>query len=311
MIGINQLHNSGIEVIGDKNAIAQKEKTIVVIGVARGGTSLIAGTLHHLGVFMGENATSPVFEDTHLAFAIEKSPEDLPTIIDKYNGSNPVWGFKRPSTIECLDFLHDKLRNPIYLFVFKDIFAISSRNAISMKTELISGLRRAHNDYNKVLNFIGCQEINGYLFSYEKVMQNKEMFVDCLVHIIDETKVSDMQKQSALNFIKPNPQDYLDVSRITKGTGRIDKVNKNTVSGWARYTSDERVATVDLYINDNKIASTLADQFRRDLLDMGVHSSGKCGYTFQLDKPINQEDVVRVKVSDDTVFLPLSSNRIK
>ena len=49
--------NTGAVILnGDCSAMPYK--TVIVFGVARGGTSMVAGTLSKLGVFMGENLTA-------------------------------------------------------------------------------------------------------------------------------------------------------------------------------------------------------------------------------------------------------------
>ncbi|MDQ3797346.1 MAG: hypothetical protein M3294_07255, partial [Pseudomonadota bacterium] len=48
------------------------EKTVIVLGVARGGTSMVAGALSKLGVYMGDAITGVVFEDLTLSRAVER-----------------------------------------------------------------------------------------------------------------------------------------------------------------------------------------------------------------------------------------------
>ena len=49
---------------------ALPEKTVVVLGVARGGTTMVASVLQSLGVFMGDKL-GPVLEDVTLSRAVE------------------------------------------------------------------------------------------------------------------------------------------------------------------------------------------------------------------------------------------------
>ena len=37
--------------------VCKKPKTIIVLGPARSGTSIVSGALHHLGVYMGKRAS--------------------------------------------------------------------------------------------------------------------------------------------------------------------------------------------------------------------------------------------------------------
>jgi len=266
MIGIEKLNNTGIQIIGNKEKFNEKEKTYIVVGVARGGTSLVAGVLDNLGVFTGDRSVKPVFEDLRLANTFERNNMvEMKKVIDEYNSNHTSWCFKRPSIINYLSKLDKHFRNPIYLFIFKDIFAVSNRNNISMKLDVVNGLSKAYDDYGKILNFISKKEVNGLLLSYEKVMQNKEGFVDTLVDIIGTTNVSPIQKEKALDFIEPNPADYLNASRINRGIGQIGALTKEKVQGWGKYVESNEPAIVELYINNKLVESMQANQFRQHL----------------------------------------------
>ena len=309
MFGIELLNNTGIQFIGDKSSLENETKTLIVVGIARGGTSLVAGSLHHLGIFGGDKSVPPVFEDVRLSTAFEQNNlKEAQQIIEEYNERYHTWCFKRPGSIDYNEKLHNMCRNPIYLFIFKDIFAVSNRNSISMKFDVISGLNKAHNDYSKVINFISNNNLNGFLFSYEKVMANKELFVDLLIDIIGKNKVTSEQKASALNFIEPNPKAY----RITRGIGQIGSVEQTQVIGWGKYAHSHEPATVELYINDKLVAIKVAQDFRQGVLDQKIHPTGNCGYVFDLSKtPLQDGDKVSVKVEGDVVFLKNSDQIFK
>jgi len=310
MFGLDLLNNTGIQFIGDQQKLLSKEKTLIVVGIARGGTSLIAGTLDHLGIFTGDLSNKPVFEDVKLATSFENNDIEKATdIINEYNNKNNCWAFKRPRSINYNDKINSLCRNPIYLFVFKDIFAVSNRNNISMKSDIISGLQKAHQDYSKILEFISNNDLTGFLFSYEKVMGNKEAFVDLLIDVIGQENVTQNERESALNFIEPNPKEYLHVSRITRGIGQIGSIQENCVVGWGKYAASEKTAIAELYINDKLIDSVEAKDFRQHALDSKIHSSGHCGYVFNLKTPLIDGDKVSVKLSEDVEFLR-NSNQI-
>jgi hypothetical protein len=76
--------NQGFSLLGDASvALQDTEKTLIVLGAPRGGTSALAGALDKLGVFMGDNADGPVYEDLELASRMERgSPQDASDQID-------------------------------------------------------------------------------------------------------------------------------------------------------------------------------------------------------------------------------------
>ncbi|WP_201633935.1 hypothetical protein [Psychrobacter immobilis] len=309
MMGIELLNNSGIKYIGSESVLQATEKTIIVVGVARGGTSLVAGTLSNLGVFSGTLSSAPVFEDVRLSSAFESGNLKLAEqVISEYDRSNKVWVFKRPSIIDYLEEVHIRVRNPVYLFIFKDIFSIANRNSISMKLDILNGIEKAHNDYSKILSFIKSHEINGFLLSYEKIMNNKEQYVDSMINLVGLDSVSNDIRSKALNFIEPNPQGYLNASRITRSIGRIGSIEETRVIGWGKLLHSEEPIEVELYVNNELVDTQKANQKRQHLVDEKIHSTGMCGFLFDLsDKPLVKGDKVAVKVKEDILFLDNSN----
>lgn len=61
----------------------------------------------------------------------------------------------------------------------------------------------------------------------------------------------------------------------------IDIANRQRISGWC-YSRIRRTRPVTLIIfsGTEKIGEVKADTFRQDLLDLGVHPTGKCGFCF-------------------------------
>lgn len=306
-MGIEELANKGIATIGDlEKSKKQTEKTIIIVGIGRGGTSLISGTLAHLGLFTGKRSISPVFEDIKLSKVMENRDfQSVRQIIDDYN-RHPIWAFKRPSIINYLKKMHPLWRNPIYLFIFKDIASIAIRNNISMKFDVLSCLKSAQADYQKIIDFIGKQEVNGLILSYEKLIANKEAFVDTLVNIIAQESISKEKRKKALEFITPNSKEYLEKSRITKTHGIIDHISPAEVRGWVKFLHNQESPEVELFINGSPVSRIHADHFRPDILVKKLHPTGKCGFIFRLEvgQQLSRRDTIQVRAVDDIHDLP-------
>jgi hypothetical protein len=132
---------------------ADVEKTVVVLGAFRGGTSMVAQLLMELGVFMGEEFAAPdqeyeniedrEFQDLlHRWELLEKdviTPSDIPVgvmgallaLIEKRNREHALWGWKYPGTvIWCLHAgLSGYLRHPHFITVFRDPLAVFQHEA--------------------------------------------------------------------------------------------------------------------------------------------------------------------------------------
>jgi len=124
------------------------QKTIVVIGAPRGGTSFITKILADVGVYMGEYPTGSddydCMEDARFTESIkaimslkgdecEKAFEQwqaLEAIARELDGQHRVWGFKRPQSMFVIDRLLPLLTNPHIVIVLRDPLAsLQSDNA--------------------------------------------------------------------------------------------------------------------------------------------------------------------------------------
>ncbi len=126
---------------------ADVQKTVVVLGAFRGGTSMVAQVLKELGVFMGDQFAPPDVEynnledqefqallhrrdlltqkDITLADFSSEELAKLRSLIEKRNREHALWGWKYPATvIWCLYAeLAKYLRNPHFITVFRDPLA--------------------------------------------------------------------------------------------------------------------------------------------------------------------------------------------
>ena len=128
----------------------EKLKTIVVLGMHRSATSLIAMGLYRSGVFMGQKMLGPGrgnelghFEDVELLFLNEKilklsggswdNPPDEHKIYEvgldledeiktavEQRSMRKLWGWKDPRTVLTIRCFQRFLTNPIYVSLFRD-----------------------------------------------------------------------------------------------------------------------------------------------------------------------------------------------
>ncbi len=146
----------------------QKEKTIIVLGPARSGTSVTTGILNILGVYIGEkivggNPDNPKgsFEDVDF-FKLDKSifysaaktkdwanpptkkqvleqkeifKNEIKNLILKKNNKNKIWGWKVPTTCLTIDLYLPYLNNPYFIIVRRDLKDIA-KSAVSHRSEL-------------------------------------------------------------------------------------------------------------------------------------------------------------------------------
>ncbi|WP_324732128.1 hypothetical protein [Pseudomonas paeninsulae] len=287
-----ELVNKGISIIG---AHDERKIPVVVVGAARGGTSMVAGALAKLGVFMGDQASPPVFEDVRLSEKFEsKDYIEAGNIVSEYSSNHECWGWKRPSSIDYLSDVERVFERVRYVFIYKDVFSISQRNAISMRSEILPGMQRALNQYAGTLVFLSETSAPAMLLSYDKVLADPVNFVNSLVAFC-RLIPSANQIKSAVDFVRPDPQDYLEASRITKAQGWVDKISNRSIYGWARYVHSEAPAVVEFFLNDVSIGKIIADMPRADLL---TKFKKPCAFVYEITDALDfkRGDVVRARV---------------
>ena len=299
---IEDLYNRGVWVL-NKPAAAAREKTVVVLGAPRGGTSMIAGALHHLGVVMGDRL-SPVFEDMTLSEAVENGDlARIDAVVAERNAQHAVWGWKRPGSIHSAGLWRSRFRHPHYVVVFRDLFVIANRNRISMQAGVMRNMRRSHEHFGLILDFIAEQPAPMLLVSYEKAMDDPAYFVRELRDFVECGDEAAMQR--ALKFIEPNPENYLRASRITDGAGVLDELAERRISGWAMYKkAPKKPVKVRIQINGARDYVVLANQ-RRDDQDPGEGGRHR-GFVLQLSEQerLRPGDQVSVRVAGDIADLP-------
>ncbi len=281
---------------------AENKKTIIIVGVARGGTSIVSGSLAHLGVFSG-NARSPVFEDLRLSLAFEKnSNESFDEVIQDYNQRHDIWAWKRPSTLHELKYIARKVINPHFIFVFRDLFSIARRNNIAVKQDMLLGLKRAHLDYAKIIKFIGQNKHPAIYISSEKAVSKKESFIDELIQFCGISP-SKNQITTALDFISPNPTEYLQKTRIDSVRGWIDYnlFKTGIVKGWVNYIRKfDKEIEVELWVNNKIYSTAIANIYDKEYVKPHISNTGKVGFYFDLNSlGITKKDQVEVRAKGD------------
>ena len=98
---VSMLNTGIIASIPSGAARTRKEpvkRTLIVTGIARSGTSLVATLLKEAGIFMGDFMHDVVNEDAQILELMRR--RDLPTLkalIEDRNAHHAQWGFKLPN----------------------------------------------------------------------------------------------------------------------------------------------------------------------------------------------------------------------
>lgn len=149
-------------------------RTYVVLGVMRGGTTMVGGIMRALGVFMGDNIDENNQEsmDFH-----GRTPDQLAEVIARNNSNHQVWGWKHPNAADYLEGVWPHLVNPHAICVYRDAVAngqaLNRWHPFSKMDAIQAALRRQQRNLNLVSKLAGPK----IFVSYEKAERNKRLFL--------------------------------------------------------------------------------------------------------------------------------------
>jgi hypothetical protein len=216
-----------------KPPTGDSEKTVVVLGAFRGGTSMVSQLLRELGVFMGErfacpdgdydNAEDQEFQDLlyrrdlltkENVSAADFSAHELSALrvlIEKRNRQHALWGWKYPGTIIwCLHAgLARYLRNPHFITVFRDPLAIFQHELDKNSLEPAAVCKKTGRSFRwiglqnqRLVDHVVQSQAPHLLISYERTMTGGPSKNQALV-------------ESLISFLQPALADSPGIEQFT------------------------------------------------------------------------------------------------
>lgn len=160
-----------------------EQRTIVVLGVERGGTSMVAGVLRGMGINLGDRAGLN-HEDPKF---ISDDPSKLRTYIRSRNERHDIWGFKMPKATMALRFLEPELRNPIFIVAYRNPLSIADSWMQRGAGQLVDVLERVDVYQNELNALYRRTNSPTLLVNYERALleeETRECFVDELANFV-------------------------------------------------------------------------------------------------------------------------------
>ena len=188
--------NVSITLFETKESRSSQQKTFVVGGVSRGGTTSVAAILNDLGVFLGSELEHNL-ED----FDFHVPVEQLPGVIEDRNQAHDVWGWKHPDVTFYLDHVIGHLANPRLILVTRDTtsVAISQFNRNELDPE------KAMQDSILALerNLLTCMRLRipTLIVGYEKLLLSPGVGVAEIAEFIG-VEVTTAQQNDIAKFVK-------------------------------------------------------------------------------------------------------------
>jgi hypothetical protein len=281
-------------------------RTVIVTGLARSGTSMIAQAVKAAGIFIGAGADDVVHEDVEIGAALERHDEPaLEAIILARNISHQVWAFKRPDLQQYLAPAGlQKFRNPLLVVTFRDVAAMARRAMMSEQMAAWPMLEQAAAGQLALLKFLAAVTCPVMLVSYEKALAFPDHFVAALSGFVGgpETASGAGEMRDA---VEPDRGAYIRAMRKSF-EGVIDYVADGVMSGWAREVGSPAPVQLTLLLDDLAVANFTADQLRPDLAALG-YGGGRHGFAVSVRPFLHRPHAIaRVQVSGRTFELQKS-----
>lgn len=301
MSDVNSFTNLGICYLNQPAARPDAPRTLILTGLARSGTSMLAQAVRAAGIFIGATANNVVHEDTEIAEALDAgNMAALDGLIAARNAAHDVWGFKRPNLHALLapPDLH-RFRNPYLVVIFRDVAAITQRQVISEQLEPWPVLEEAAAAQQAQLDFLRGVNCPLMLVSYEKALAFPELFVQALCDFI-RWPISAGQSQDMRGAVEPNRVTYTRSTR-RQYEGAIESLTDGMLSGWVRGSASAEPVQLTLSLDDLAVLTFEADQPRAEL------AAGARGFSVNVRQFLNRSHAIaRVRVTGRTFELEKS-----
>lgn len=201
--------NKSSSYVVNKPRRSEAVKTVVVLGVERGGTSMVAGIIRALGVDMGKkvglNHEDPLFlsEDTAV----------LANRIRTRNRENSVWGFKVPKSANFLAFYEEHLRRPYYIIIHRNALAIADswvQRGAGNALDVIEHTIRYH---TQILDHCRKTKRPVLMLNYERCVSSEEGKLDAVRTIADflDIELTDELRERAEAMITGDGKGYVNL----------------------------------------------------------------------------------------------------
>lgn len=201
-------------------SFSSPQKTFIVLGVSRSGTSMVAGILREIGIFMGDvvanNHEDPLF--------LSDDVEQLKRLILDRNECHDIWGWKAPKSIFHMNALLPFIRNPHFLILSRDPFdiATSMKNREDLPFDL--AIQHIFAIYKSLQNFVDTCVDPLALVSYNRAVANKDAFVSELIDFLDCPSLGQDSLIKARGFVG---NSYRSTSSESKSLGDLSTATAN------------------------------------------------------------------------------------
>lgn len=178
MLSVSDILNSGVSILR-YSGVLDKQRTIIVSGLGRSGTTAMIGAIFKAGVKHSSEYLAPrTLDDWKLGTHIEdKDTRAVRKEIVRRDDSQDVWAFKWHMVQDWYEFV-PMFRNPYLVVMMRDSLAISIRSQENSSKSIPDWIKQVGlwnlQLVHSLVNEIKCPTI---LVSYEKLIMSPEVIM--------------------------------------------------------------------------------------------------------------------------------------
>lgn len=198
-------------------APAYDSRTVIVIGCGRGGTTAVSGVVDALGVRMTE-ASQPetrinMEDGEFIAAMLDEQPEPggprypglyrrIGKIIARRNAAYVDWGWKDPSSDLYLEGVVHQVRNPLVLFVVRNVFDVGMSHLAAGGNSFETAFDQSLKRYERLWTIVAKLGLPTLFVGFERALADRENFV---LQTAEFLRLDPTQEQfdAAVNWLRP------------------------------------------------------------------------------------------------------------
>lgn len=203
------------------NAVADPEsqRTYVIFGTRRGGTSMVAGLARALGLDLGDVGARKNNEDPRFQYRTRDSMADT---IEARNAEHDVWGWKFPAAAGYLPEILPAIRNPYFIIVYRDAVAAAlsqaGKDRPGRRRSPRMSLHESNANANANTGFALASQRPCLLVSHEKALGRTDALVNEVADFLAFPRPDDALRARILDYLTPGRYKAFDAHFGTSGT---------------------------------------------------------------------------------------------
>ncbi len=294
-----------------KNQNSISGTALVIVGVNRGGTSLISSSLNSIGLHLGDKCRPPTYEDLDLSFYLENKKWKLfREKVKFYENKHKLFAWKSPNSILHLNKIDKIFSKPKYIFIFRDIYAISLLQKEVHNREILTSLQKSMKKYQNILNFTKELKNEYLMISYEKALLNPYEYAKSLIEFTGKEPKIDLINE-VIKVVQPSSKNYKEWVQKLENKKKLEQLrykgvanfSKKFLKGWAINLKDDKPVQIQVYLNDQFMKEINCNSYINNLIKKGISKNGKNGFYYEFEKPLKIGDKVSVILKNEKIHL--------